>query len=324
MKVKIFSLLFFLFTVFAYGENIRVLIKDSISISSNNIEGITVPISYNDAAVITLLGDTRFIKGIELELTAPQLWLPNQGTLAVGIYGDLDPISARGNVDLRCRLLKGEPLPAKIQTVYQIPLRQNHGLRSTPYVSVLQDVVVPQTFPVLFRISPLVKETPGDVEHMRFMLNVKPIFSNEGIVRVRLNPPDDKQFGPVAVLVDNKIIENPSLDTFLSEGEHFLTILSTDYRTENRRFIVERSKVLDISITLHDLSPMIIFEAPSRSLIYIDGNLVSNTYAPISIFPGTHEVKIQISDYAIVKTLNIQKGKTYRVSFTVDLDVVEE
>ncbi|GHT49837.1 hypothetical protein FACS1894102_4910 [Spirochaetia bacterium] len=322
--------IFFLLCAFIYADDIRVLVKDNISISTSNPEGITVPVSYNDAALISLTGDTRFICGIELELTAPQLWLPNQGSLSVGIYGDLDSqitgVSGINNIETHSRRLKLEPLPAKIQNVYQIPLRTNHGLRNTPYVSVLQDVILPHTFPVLFRIAPIAKELGYDIENMRFMLNVKPIFSDEGIVHIKLKYADakEKRYGPVAILIDNKIVEDPLGDNFLSEGEHFLTILSTDYRTENRRFIVERTKVLELSINLRDLSPTIVFEAPARSLIYIDGNLVSNGYAPLGITPGIHEVKIQVSDYTIVKTLNIQKGKTYHVSLNVDLDVTEE
>ncbi|GMO32561.1 MAG: hypothetical protein Ta2F_08470 [Termitinemataceae bacterium] len=320
----IFLFLLCAITVNAKADSLRVLIKDSLSVSTTNTEGVKVQLSNNDSALISLLGDTRFIRGIELELTAPQIWLPNQGALAIGIYNELEPQIPTMHSEIRCKRLRFDPIPNKIQTVYQIPLKKNHGLRSTPYVTVLQDIVPPQAFPLLFRIAPIVKEINGDIENIRFVLNVKPIFSDEGIVRIKLLYPDGKQFGPVAVLIDDNIVSTPLGETFLNEGEHYITILSTDYRSENRRFIVESGKILDLSISLHDLTPVMFFEAPTRALIFIDGNLVHNVTAPINVYPGLHEIKIQVSDYAIVRTINVQKGKTYRVAFTVDLDVLEE
>ncbi|GMO22919.1 MAG: hypothetical protein Ta2B_02020 [Termitinemataceae bacterium] len=330
VKKKVLTAVFFLsFFANAFADNISVIIKDALSITTSNPEGITVPVSYNDAALITLTGDTRFMRGIEIELTAPQLWLPNQGSLAVGIYSDIDPIQlsdarySSGNSEIRCRRLSFEPLPGKLQTVYQVPLRNNHGLRTTPYVSVIQDIVDPSTFPLLVRVAPLIKQLSGDLENMRFMLTVKPLFGNEGLVAIKLLYPNIRQTSPVSLLVDDKLIE-PFGEIYMSEGEHFLTIVSNYYRNESRRFIVERGKIQEVSITLRDLSPSIIFEAPARSLIFIDGNLVSKTSAPVIVTSGIHEVKIQLSDYTIVKTVNIQKGRTYRVAFTIDLDINEE
>jgi hypothetical protein len=34
-------------------------------------------------------------------------------------------------------------------------------------------------------------------------------------------------------------------------------------------------------------------------------------------------VRFQLSDYAIVKTLTVQKGKTYRLALTIDLSIEE-
>jgi hypothetical protein len=308
------------------ADSIHANVKDTLELSEGNPDGESIALLPDDSVLIALTGTTRFIRGIELELTAPQLWLPNQGSLAIGIYSEFKQLLAGGDaIDMQGRRLKIDTIPGKIQTIYQIPLRKNHGLRNTPYVSVLQDVP-PISFPVLIKLYPIVKTLAADVENMRFVLNVKPIFSDEGAIRITMRYPDGKQNGPVAVLIDDHIIENPAEETVLQDGDHHLTILSTDYRSENRRFIVERGKTLDLSITLHDLIPLMIFEAPARALIYLDNNLLSGAAitAPFAVEPGIHEVKIQVSDYAILKTINVQKGKTYRVAFTVDMEITEE
>jgi hypothetical protein len=119
------------------------------------------------------------------------------------------------------------------------------------------------------------------------------------------------------------VIESPGEELLLREGEHHLVILSGDYRNENRLFLVERGKILDLSIELQDPAHMVIFEAPENAQIFFDGQLVAAPRDPLMAEPGVHEVRFQLSDYAIVKSLVVQKGKTYRVAMSVDVQVTE-
>jgi hypothetical protein len=109
----------------------------------------------------------------------------------------------------------------------------------------------------------------------------------------------------------------------LREGEHHLAVLSEDYRNESRRFMVERGKVLDITVDLQDPTPVLTFEAPDSALIYVDNQLLTNTMKPYPVEPGRHEVKFQMSDYSIIRPLTARKGKSYHVALTVDLTISE-
>jgi hypothetical protein len=138
----------------------------------NAPDGDTVVLSYTDSSLIQIEGDTRFFRGIQLELSAPQNYLPYRGSLAVAVYGALNNIPSIGIVDLECRRLGFSPLPAKLQTIYQIPLKPDHGLRTSPYATVLTDVVNPSSFPLLFRLMPVIKGISTVMERMAFNLNV--------------------------------------------------------------------------------------------------------------------------------------------------------
>jgi hypothetical protein len=67
---------------------------------------------------------------------------------------------------------------------------------------------------------------------------------------------------------------------------------------------------------------LVIFEAPENARIYFDNQRIEPA-GPMPVEPGVHEVKFQLSDYAIVKPLVVQKGKTYRVALAVDVLVSE-
>jgi hypothetical protein len=316
--------LFLLMNSALYAEKIRILVKDIIEINGDEPAGISVALSYSDSALILLGQDSRFIRGVELELTAPPNWLPHSGSLAFALYSNPATVPGIGPADVEARLIMYEPVPNKIQTVYHIPLRERHGLRGTPYLTLLKTPVPPEDFPLIFKLTPNIKGWSKEIENMRFQLNVKPILSDEGALTVTVNRPEFLPNGGFIMLIDEQVVENPGAEILLKEGEHTLTLISSDYRNENRRFFIERGGSVRLSVNLHDLTPLIIFEAPELASIFIDSVPVARSDVPLAVEPGVHTVRIQVSDYSIVKTLVIEKGKTYRVAFIVDMNIAEE
>jgi hypothetical protein len=283
----------------------------------------SIPLGYVSSVIIKLDQDIRFFKGVELELTVPQAYLAYQGSLAFAIYGELDSLPNSGIADLQGRQILLEPIPNKIQTIYQIPIRSSHGLRSSPYVSVPTDIVPPSSFPLLFRLLPISKGLNPEVESLTFQLSVKPILSDEGAIRITTRYPLQLPEKPFTLLIDDRVIENRGEEQILKEGEHHLVVLSEDYRNESRRFFVERAKVLDITLELQDSTPMILFEAPEEARIFFDGVQVEQSLTPLPVEPGIHEVRFRVSDYSVIKPVTVQRGKTYKVALTVDINIQE-
>ena len=320
MKIIIFL---FLVSFQVHGESVRALVAGIHKVSLANPEGVTVPLSYVSSSLIQIEGDTRFFRGIQLELTAPQSYLNYRGSLAAAIYGDLDHVPEIGIADLECRRLGFDPLPAKIQTIYQVPLRADHGFRTSPYATVFTDALNASSFPLLFRLMPVIKGISDELERIAFNLNVKPILSDEGALRLNIRYPNNLPDRPITILLDDRVIENPGQERLLKEGEHNLIVLSDDYRNINRLFVVERAKTLDLSVELMDTTPLLIFEYPENARVYLDNVYISNPRNPRPVEPGFHEVRFQVSDYTITRPLTVQKGKTYRVSLSVDVNISE-
>jgi hypothetical protein len=170
---------------------------------------------------------------------------------------------------------------------------------------------------------PVIKGLSEELETIVFHLTVKPVLSDEGAVKLSPRYPEQLQGKPFTVLIDDMVVENPTEERLLKEGEHHLVILSEDYRNESRRFVVERAKVLDLTIELQDPTPLIIFEAPQNARIFLDNTPIYREREAIPVEPGVHEAKFQVGDYTIIKTLTIQRGKTYRVAMSVDIEVLE-
>ena len=321
---RTFGFLFlFLISFQVQGESVRALISGIHKVSLSDLEGTAVPLSYVSSSLIEIEGETRFFRGIQLELNAPQNYLPYRGSLAAVLYGGLEKVPGIGIADLECRRLSYDPLPAKIQTIYQIPLKEGHALRTSPYVTVLTGVVQLSSFPLLFRLMPVIKGIPDELERMVFNLNVKPILSDEGALRINFRYPEKLPGRPFIVLINDELITNPAEERLMKEGEHHLVILSEDYRNQSSRFVVERAKVLDLSVELQDPTPLLIFEYPENARVYLNNELLPDPRTPWPVEPGLHELRYQVSDYTIIRPLVVQRGKTYKIALSVDLNITE-
>jgi hypothetical protein len=293
-----------------------------IELSAENAEGSLVRLNYNGSALIRLGRGSRYFRGIELELSAPQSWLAQRGSLAMEVYVELDRQPVPGINDLEGRRIAFEPLPNKIKMVYQIPVRPSHGLRTTPYATVPAGTTLPASFPLLFKLMPIVKGLSDELEHMSFTLTARPILGDEGAVKLNFRYPSQLKDRPFTVLIDDAVVENTAEELLIKEGEHHLVVLSDDYRNESRRFMVERAKRVDITLDLQDPTPLLLFEAPENARIFLNNNPVRET-GPIPVEPGVYEAKFQVGDYTLTKTITALRGKTYRVSLSVGIDIEE-
>jgi hypothetical protein len=326
--MPIIGILFSIFLLFPaislQAESFRTTVEGSIEVSPDKTAGGGASLGINSSVLITMGAEKRFLRGIEIEISAPRVWLGHRGALAMAVYNNLTPQSAAGVADFDGRRIAFDPLPDKLQIVYQIPLRQSHGLRTTPYVTVPAGVTTVETFPLLFRIMSVVKGLQEEIEDIKFNLIVRPILSDEGAVRLIPRYPSQLRNRPFTARIDDIVINNLSDQYVLKEGEHHLVILSEDYRIESRSFLVEKAKILDLIVELKDPTPLIVFEAPQNAQIFLNNAPVPRNREPIPVEPGQHEAKFQIGDYTIIKTLNIQRGKTYRVALDIDLTIHEE
>jgi hypothetical protein len=308
----------------AWGESFRTLLAGSAEVSPDNPAGISVSLGYNSSVLIHLTGEYRFCRAVQVELSAPQGWLAHRGSLALALYANASGTDGQpGAADIEARRIFQEPVPNKIQSVYQIPLRTAHGLRNSPYSTVIPETLQGGSFPIVFRLQPVIKGLSQEVENMNFRLTVKPILGDEGAVRFSFRYPEQLPGRPFTLLVDDIVLERRD-ELLLAEGEHYLTVLSDDYRNENRRFMIEKARVLDLTVELRDPAPLLFFEGPRNAEVFLDNVPVAMGSEPRQTEPGIHEVMFRIGDYVITKTLAVQRGKTYRLALAVDINLSEE
>ncbi|MCA1949178.1 MAG: hypothetical protein LDL24_01285 [Treponema sp.] len=325
MKVRLYALACLLSILAPLeAETFRTTLKGSIEVSPHKPEGKSLTLTYIDSVVVSLTQDAAFLRGIELELKVPQIYLKYRSSVGLSIYKGNKEILKPGVIDFDLERLAFEIIPAKLQAVYQIPLRQGHGLKTSPYVTVPTGIIPPQSFPLVLRLMPLIKGLSEEVETMEFVLTVRPIVADEGALRLNIKTPEAMKDRPFTVLIDGAVIPDYSKERILKTGEHHLSIVSEDFRTESRTFFIERAKTADLTIDLRDTTPLLVFEAPENTKIFFDDTLVTNPRQSQLVEPGLHTVRFQVGDYSVIKQLLIEKGKTYRIALIIDVDIKDE
>jgi hypothetical protein len=170
---------------------------------------------------------------------------------------------------------------------------------------------------------PVMKGLPEELENMKFQLSAKPLVTDKGALRLVLRYPEKLKDRPFTLLIDDDVVADPGREQILTEGEHRASLISEDYRNENRLFVIERGKVQELVIDLKDPTPVISIEAPGNATVYFDDTLIQDPLQPFNAEPGEHMVRFVVGDYSIMKSLTVRKGRTYRVSISIDVDVAE-
>ena len=150
------------------------------------------------------------------------------------------------------------------------------------------------------------------------------IIADEGALHLTIRTPENLKDKPYTVLIDDEVVSNYQKEWLLKTGEHHLSVISDDFRNESRSFVIEQAKTQELNIELQDTTPVIQIEAPENAKVLFDDQVISRLHQSILTEPGQHTIRFQVGDYSVMKQLTVEKGKTYRIALTIDIDVKEE
>jgi hypothetical protein len=305
------------------GEGFRTLVA-SVSTLPLTAEGIHISMGYNEAIALTFPESAPFVQGIEIELRPPRADLGLSSALVWELWRQVSPLPDESVFAYEGLRLTSQPLPDRAGFAIQIPLRGDHSLRDGPFASLIRTVVAPGQFPLVFRLYPISKGIGPELERAVFQVRVRPLFTDEGAIRLLLARPAALPEGEVTVTIDGKAQEAGQSYFVLKPGPHYLRLSSSLYREETRSFTVEQGRVLELPIELADTMPLLLLEAPDSALVSIDGVKVNHVGRPsMTVEPGEHSIVCRIGDYSLTRKFTAYRGKTYRIVLSIDLEVQE-
>ena len=109
----------------------------------------------------------------------------------------------------------------------------------------------------------------------------------------------------------------------LDTGIHNISVISEDYRNENRTVRIDQAKTTDLKIEMKSIEPKLLITALEGTQILLDEQECTQIGKEFIISEGEHKIKFAIGDYEITRTITAIKGKTYSANFSLDLEITE-
>lgn len=321
-KRFLLSLILFSFLSLIYGENFRVYRTHVVDLSDADRSVHKVSVGVSDAVVVKLPRDLLFWQGIAFEVKIPQIVASYTDSVAYSVYKNISPEPKAGLMDYSGQRLGIDTFPPRLSYNIKVPLVSDHKMKASPY-SVLLEPVLENNGLLFLRLQQVMKGTPAQFFDARFDISVQPVFFDKGMLHIDVIKPDGIE-GNYNIFVDEKEILNLQEGILLSSGLHHVSIVSDAFRNEVRTVNLEKACHTNLVVELKDIAPTIQIIAPENTVVELDGIVLENPSNQVVVAEGEHVVKMIVGNYETVRTVNAQKGKTYTLSLSVDVKIVEE
>lgn len=321
---KNFFLRFFFLTAcaFSFAETFRVKKTFPIELElSENAQHFDVGI--NDSLAIFLPNDMTFVDGIEIKILIPDEVAEWRDSVACSLYQNISPRPKASVIDYTGDRAFVKPLPTRASWIMQIPFSKTASFETSAYAQKIEFAADAKNGFIFVRFQPAMKGIPEKTFAAVLKISVKPILKSKGklVLDARYN---EKPVTNFSLFIDEKEIATSKNGVILPSGIHNLSLVSDNYRNEIRTIRIDKAKTTTLSISLKSSAPTLKINAPKNTLVFLDNAACSANGSETEISEGEHRIRFLLGDYEVVKTLHIQKGKTYSASLSIGIDVTEE
>ncbi len=313
----LFSVLFFMSPSITTAERLRSEVQHTLTVDENKT-GSSISIGLRKLSLIQFNSE-EFLRGIVIKVETPQAVLQFRESFMLTLYHRISPKPQEGVSSYSASKLYSTPFPSSPRTFIDIPISsQKDWNKSALNSTVVSTIPQPSDFPILLSIDPIMKGIPSDVASSRFKITVNPVFIDKGALVVEL--PEDVDKNALQLFIDSQSANIEADKYILPTGVHTVEINSDRYLPFSKSVGIEKAQFTTVKVQLEPSTSSILFDAPNDAVIFFDGKEVQiDSNSEIETDPGEHMVLVRIGDYSVSKKIDIQGGKTYKVSLFFDI-----
>lgn len=321
-KFFLFSFLL-IFGGFGFSETFRVRKVCPVNLPGDSLDEQCAVLGINDSLAVFMPDDMTYIEGFELKVKIPQIVADWRDSVAFSVYNGIRPRPASSVIDYSGTRIFVTPLPAKLNWIVQVPVKYNNSIKENGYVAKVDAVPDVSSGYAFIRFQPAMKGVPDEAYEAKLDVFVKPVLMNKGTLKLLVSAPKG-QNSACEIFVDEAPVSLENGKILLDAGKHNVNIQSEEFRNEVRTVYIEQAKTSELQISLKSLAPTLTVSAPENSDVYIDDSKVDSFGTEFVVSEGEHIVRCQLGSYEIVRSVQVEKGKSYFVNLAVDLEISEE
>jgi len=319
MKRNISLLFYFLLLLSPLAsENLRGFVSGINSLNSDETPS-PISLKLDELAFFDLQSDNPFLQGIELTVEIPRDLQEYRNSFALFLYKDISPLPNLRERDFRGSRVIMHILPSQNLLSIKIPLYQNHSLVKDA-TSVVTATITEDQFPIGLTLLPIMKGIPDRTYTVPLTISLKPIFKNQGGLRVNLENYSDESSEKVQLFLDGKEIELSNEMIPLAVGMHSLVISSSSSIPQEYSIPIEEGKVFQLSHSM-ELQPVSMEIPPYDGIrFFIDGEEFSSGIS--EFLPGEHKLKIEINEsLSIEDTIFLASGEDKILDLDININL---
>ena len=283
----------------------------------------SVKMGINDALTVTLPEDRTFIEGLELKMEIPENIAYWVDSVACSVYSDVKPNPSSKQIDYSGTRAFVHTLPGQLSWVLQSPITKDNSLKTNKYITKVDTIIEPKNDTIFVRFQPVMKGIPEETLKSIIPITIKPLLIDKGQLNIELIPPQSQENLSLCTIYIDEIPVDMTKKIILDTGIHNISVISEDYRNENRTVRIDQAKTTDLKIEMKSIEPTLLITAPEGTLILLDEQECTQIGKESIISEGEHKIKFTIGDYEITRTITAIKGKTYSANFSLDLEITE-
>lgn len=316
-----------LFTFSAFSEDFRVR-KVVVVDWENETSEHTVELGMMEALQINFAEQRNFIEAIEMEISLPPSVSEHGPAIAYTFYKDVLPEPSINEIDYAATKVNLDTFTYRQNYHFTIPVSKDYETTVDPYTTNISLPFTDQLNSIFMRLHIIMKGVPDGLYDSSVKVTLKPIFNTKGLLDLNIQYPEkitqNFEKYPYVVFIDEEQIDFNGKDILLEEGSHHLAVTSDYFRSYVQTFDIDRTRTTDIAVQLQDIAPLLQITAPKDTVLHLNNNQFIDFTKPIEIVPGSHTLRFIVGDYEILRTIDVQNGRTYNVSLDFDVTITEE
>jgi hypothetical protein len=329
MRLKAIPAVLFLWLLClpASAEELRGLLVAQVDLRAEPAYEQSAGLALSEMAAVRLEGDTRFLRGLRMELLLSNLLKQHFDSFALAIYRRVSPEPRPGLTAYQGERIFFQYLPYQNRIYVLLPVGGMEGVDDQlPAGSYrVETLLTPEDFPLLVAIKPLMKGIPDAVIEAKFQLTVRPILEKRGQFELVLRYPPGMEGEPVSVFLDEQELNPYGGRREAPTGLHRLRVTSAAFKEVSSGFTVESGQNSVVEVTLELLASLLTIEAPQSAEVYLDGQKLSAFAGMrLPIEEGSHQVFIKVADFSVSKKFTVAKGRHYHISCLFDILLTED
>jgi hypothetical protein len=309
------------------AENIRGLVVDEVTVGAETGFEATSALRLEEMVSVSLAENSRYLKAVHMEILLSNTLKKYFDSFGLVIYKNVSPLPQRGGRAFQGERIFFHYLPYLNRIYVTVPTLPVSGQEPAPAVGSfrLAEPVLPEEFPLLVSVIPLMKGIPNSIQDKQFFLTMRPVLVRKGLVQLALQYPPGSAGEALEVTIDGQPVEGFDEPLELESGIHSLVIRSEAFKEVNATFAIESGQTSKVDIILEEMAITLTLEAPQEAEVYLDGEKVDNhSQTAYPLDPGSHLVRIKIGEYSISKKFTAKPGKNYHISCVFDIIINED